>query len=58
MYGSKRFYTVRDPEVPQMIERTAGGAMLGTIVLVEKCLAAASALLSAGTAIELMRSRS
>jgi len=42
----------------QMIERAAGGAMLGMIVLFEECLAVASALLSAGTAVALTRSRS
>jgi hypothetical protein len=41
----------------QMIERTAGGAMLGMIVLLEKSLAAVSALLSVWTATALVRSR-
>jgi len=39
----------------QMIERTAGGAMLGMVVWFERSLALASALLSIWTAVALVR---
>jgi hypothetical protein len=40
-----------------MIERTAGGAMLGMVVLLQQGLAAVSALLSVWTSVALIRSR-
>lgn len=40
-----------------MIERTAGGAMLGMVVLLQQVLGAVSALLSVWTSVALIRSR-
>jgi hypothetical protein len=52
---------VAAPQAPmsdeQMIERTAGGAMMGMIVALEKSLAVVSALLSFWTTTVLARSR-
>jgi hypothetical protein len=41
----------------EMIGRTAGGAMLSMVVLLQKVLATVSALLSAWTSVALIRSR-